>query len=250
MRGPRAIAVFASLLLALSLAAVGVSHLYRPERTLDLTPPQAYMPAPQPASGLAGRGHRDGRRGQLVSQRWVETIAARTGIPKPALRAYADAQLGETDGCDIGWTTLAGIGWVESQHGTIGGRRLRADGTSSRPVIGPALDGSGDFAAIRSTAQSTAWHGDPTWEHAVGPMQFLRSSFDPWATDGDGDGTADPLDLDDAAATAASYLCASGADLDTGAGWSGAVLSYNRSGEYVDLVRRTADTYARRAERH
>ena len=81
----------------------------------------------------------------------------------------------------------------------------------------------------------------------MGPMQFLPSSWRTWATDGDGDGTADPQDLDDAAATAAHYLCASGTDLASGAGWQTAILSYNHAQEYVDAVRGAALSYAERA---
>ncbi|MGZ6753179.1 MAG: lytic murein transglycosylase, partial [Nocardioides sp.] len=46
------------------------------------------------------------------------------------------------------------------------------------------------------------------------------STWRTWATDGDGDGTADPHDLDDAAAATARYLCAGGYDLASGTGWA------------------------------
>ena len=72
-------------------------------------------------------------------------------------------------------------------------------------------------------------HGDPEWDHAVGPLQFLPSTWETWGRDGDGDGTADPQDLDDAAAAAAAYLCGAGQDLTTGPGWSAAVYAYNHS---------------------
>ncbi|WP_246355200.1 lytic murein transglycosylase [Nocardioides ungokensis] len=145
------------------------------------------------------------------------------------------------------WTTLAAIGYVESRHGTIGGRTLLDDGQSSTPILGPALDGTGDFAAIRSTPTSRNLHGDPVWEHAVGPMQFLPSTWDQYAADGDGDGRADPLDLDDAAAATAGYLCAGGRDLSTGAGWAAAVFSYNHAQVYVDEVYAAATSYADRS---
>jgi membrane-bound lytic murein transglycosylase B len=167
-----------------------------------------------------------------------------TGIPGPALRAYARAQHGAPEGCGIGWTTLAGIGYVESHHGTLGGRALLADGHSSSTILGPALDGTGEFAAIRSTPVSRAWHGDPVWEHAVGPMQFLPETWARYATDGDGVGGADPLDLDDAAAAAGRYLCAGGGDLRTAVGWEKAVLSYNHSDAYVAEVYAAARRYA------
>ena len=182
-----------------------------------------------------------------VRAHWVRRLARVEGIPAPAVRAYARAQLGAPRGCGIGWTTLAGIGYVESHHGTLGGRTLLADGRSSSPIVGPALDGRGDFAAIRSTPASQALHGDAVWEHAVGPMQFLPETWSRYATDGDGDGHADALDLDDAAATAARYLCAGAGDLRTGVGWEKAVLTYNHSGEYVDAVYAAATAYAHRA---
>ena len=179
-----------------------------------------------------------------VDVAWLRAMARRTGIPAPALRAYARVQIDGTGGCPIGWPTLAGIGWVESQHGTLGGRRVSGDGRPSSDILGPALDGRGAFAAIPATPGSLAWHGDSRWEHAVGPMQFLPSTWRTWATDGDGDGRSDPHDLDDAAAAAARYLCASGADVTTGQGWSAAVLTYNHAGSYVRAVNEAASTYA------
>src|SRR3546814_6297301 len=74
-----------------------------------------------------------------------------------------------------------------------------SDGRSSRPILGPALDGRPGFAAIRSTPESATWHGDSTWDHAVGPLQFIPSTWSRWAADGDGDGASDPNDIDDAA---------------------------------------------------
>jgi membrane-bound lytic murein transglycosylase B len=144
--------------------------------------------------------------------------------------------------CRIGWTTLAGIGWVESQHGTIGDRVLGRDGRSSEPILGPALDG-GEFAAIPATSDSARWHGDRDWDHAVGPMQFIPSTWRTWQTDGDGDGLADPNDIDDASLAAARYLCQSG-DLMSGDTWARSILSYNHSTVYVLDVYTAAKAYA------
>jgi membrane-bound lytic murein transglycosylase B len=180
---------------------------------------------------------------------WSRSAAGRAGIPEVAVRAYARAGLmlrASDPSCGLGWTTLAGLGYVESLHGTIGGRALLADGRSSTPILGPALDGSGDFAAIRASALSAQWHGDPTWDHAVGPLQFMPSTWARWASDGDADGVGDPNDLDDASFAAARYLCADGRDLDSGAGWGAAVFSYNHSTAYVDQVYAAASSYAQR----
>ncbi|MCA1656054.1 MAG: lytic murein transglycosylase, partial [Pseudonocardiaceae bacterium] len=52
---------------------------------------------------------------------------------------------------------------------------------------------------------------------------------------------------DDAALTAARYLCASGGDLASAAGWWQAVLTYNESVAYGRDVFSGADAYARAA---
>ena len=162
-----------------------------------------------------------------------------TGLPAAAVRAYATASLrlgDEQPGCRLGWSTLAGIGEIESVHGTLGGRTLLADGRPSQPIVGPALDGRGPVAAIRASGSATALHGDPTWDHAVGPLQFLPSTWAQWGGDGDGDGVADPQDLDDAAYAAGRYLCADGGDLAEGPAWQRAVFSYNHAASYVAAV--------------
>lgn len=182
-----------------------------------------------------------------VDPAWVARTARAAGIPEPAVAAYAAATLRVPGSCHLGWTTLAGIGWVESQHGTLGGRDLGADGRPSSPILGPVLDGRGPVAAIPATPETSGWHGDPAWDHAVGPMQFIPSTWRAWAVDGDGDGTSDPHDLDDAALAAARYLCSAGGDLATAAGWSAAAFAYNHAGVYVRDVHLAASTYAARA---
>ncbi len=243
------------LIAALALALAAVSGLgYLASRTVLARPEFApggrpqYVAAPVPLERVPSvpAGRRLGPT--AVDPGWLSATAAATGIPRPALRAYARVQLDGAGGCAVGWTTLAGIGWVESQHGTIGGRRLHADGHSSTRILGPALDGHGRFSAIHSTAGSATWHGDAVWEHAVGPMQFLPATWETWASDGDSDGAADPNDLDDAAAATARYLCAAGGgDLSTGAGWTAAVLAYNHERAYVDAVHSAATSYAERS---
>lgn len=160
-----------------------------------------------------------------VSADWVASTSAATGIPVPAVRAYAAAQLASDPACALGWTTLAGIGWVESHHGTIEGRTIGEDAQPSAPILGIPL---GEL------------------DRAYGPMQFIPSTWAVWGADGDGDGVADPQDLDDAALAAAHYLCHSGV-LSSAPVWSAAIFSYNHSDEYVQQVYRAAQEYADRA---
>lgn len=247
MTAGRLIASFATALVLVAGLGYVASQtmLARPE--LPAGRQSAYVAAPVPATA-AGRTPQPGKPVQAtrVDPQWVSTTATAAGIPEPAVRAYATAQLAEPAGCDVGWTTLAGIGWVESQHGTIDGRTLGGDGHSSSPILGPALNGRGKVAAIPATPESTTWHGDPAWDHAVGPLQFIPSTWATWAADGDGDGTADPNDIDDAAYAAVLYLCADGHDLTTGQGWADAVFSYNHAQSYVDAVHAAATAYADR----
>jgi membrane-bound lytic murein transglycosylase B len=201
--------------------------------------PRALLPA-APVERLAPAAVRaDGGPGPTVDPGWAGRVAAAAGIPAPAVRAYGAATLRvarQDPGCHLGWTTLAGLGWVESQHGTMDGRQLEEDGRSDRPVFGPDLNGRNGTAAIRSTSGG--------WERAVGPLQFLPSTWDRWAADGDGDGAADPQDLDDAALAAGRYLCGTGSDLAAGSGWVTAILAYNHDAAYVSAVYDAAMAYA------
>lgn len=246
MRPDRAIALLTATLVVLVGVAYVASQTVLAAPDVAFTE-QQYVAAPAPAA-RAGREVAPGAPlgPQQVDPQWVADTAAKTGIPASAVRAYATAQLNEPDGCDVGWTTLAGIGWVESQHGTIDGRTLGDDGHSSTPILGPALDGRGKVAAIPATPETSQWHGDQQWDHAVGPLQFIPSTWETWSTDGDGDGVADPNDLDDAAAAAARYLCADGYDLTSGSGWADAIFSYNHAQAYVDSVYAAATAYAER----
>ena len=167
-------------------------------------------------------------------------------IPALALRAYHEAAAwaaGFRPGCGLSWSVLAGIGRLESNHGMHWGSatRFSPDGVVSPPITGPALNGRG-VASIPDT-DGGRWDGDRTWDRAVGPMQFIPSTWRRLGRDGNGDRVADPNNLFDAATSAAGYLCLVGGDLSGREGLRRAVYGYNHSWAYVDAVLRWASLY-------
>jgi len=182
---------------------------------------------------------------------WAVALSRVIDVPARALQAYGNAQnlvAQQQPGCHLSWTTLAGIAHIESNHSRFGGRSLQPDGRPSSPIIGITLDGSPGVQAITDT-DGGVLDGDPVWDRAVGPFQFIPSTWMHWKADGNGDGVADPQNIDDAALAAGHYLCAGGKDLATGAGWWQAILSYNNSVAYVQSVFTAADGYARATPR-
>jgi hypothetical protein len=214
----------------------------------------AAQPAPPQAAGkfvqLTGGSAHAVNITRALDPGWLARTAVRTGIPARALRAYvAGAGMANADapGCGIGWNTVAAVGFVESAHGALGGGHLTASGDVSRPIVGPGLNGDG-FAAIADTDDG-ALDGDALWDRAVGPMQFIPSTWKLAGRDANGDGVADPHNIDDAALSAAGYLCAGGRDLTTDQGWTDAIWSYNQSEAYLDQVGGKAVEYAGQAGR-
>ncbi|MFI9382279.1 lytic transglycosylase domain-containing protein [Kutzneria sp. NPDC052558] len=219
---------------------------------LHVTPAPVQVGAAAPAADAAQPSAQAAAAGRSeTAEDWLARVSAATGIPARALRAYANADLTLAKvqpSCHLPWTMLAGIGRIESDHGRFGGATLLPNGDESKPIIGVPLDGSG--VANISDTDGGALDGDPVHDRAVGPMQFIPSTWRKWASDGNGDGVANPQNIDDATVAAGRYLCAGGRDLATAAGWWAAVLSYNNSVEYGQKVFSVADAAAKASAGH
>ncbi|AOS61583.1 lytic transglycosylase domain-containing protein [Actinoalloteichus hymeniacidonis] len=177
---------------------------------------------------------------------WARDMATVVDAPARALRAYANADAhlrAEQPGCGISWTMLVGIGRVESDHGRVTGGVIGEDGRITIPIYGPPLDGSPGVMAIPDT-DGGELDGDDVWDRAMGPVQFLPTTWHLYGRDANGDGVADPQNIDDAVLSAATYLCSEGGDLTTGVGWWTAVMTYNNSVDYGQRVFNLAETYA------
>ena len=182
-------------------ATVGVATDEGPQPSASLTAVEPYeypvpieVTTPEPAVRIAATGNPAGT-----------TVQA--DIADVLLQAYRSAAAGSPATCNLPVSLLAAIGQVES--GSLVGRPIDAEHRTS--VLGPLLDGNG-FAAIPDTDRGR-WDGDTTWDRAVGPMQFIPSTWSGFGVDGDGDGEANPQDVEDAAAGTAAYLCYGGRDL-------------------------------------
>ncbi|MFB7593869.1 lytic murein transglycosylase [Streptomyces sp. NPDC056160] len=169
---------------------------------------------------------------------------AEAGIPATVLDAYkkAEAELrASRPGCNLPWQLLAAIGRVES--GQARGGQVDANGTTLTPILGPVLNGSG-FANISDTDHGL-YDGDSTYDRAVGPMQFIPSTWEWAGRDGNGDGKKDPNNVYDAALATGHYLCRNDWDLSDQADLNSAILSYNHSQEYLNTVLTWLEYYRR-----
>ncbi|MGI6798155.1 lytic murein transglycosylase [Gordonia sp. SND2] len=178
---------------------------------------------------------------------WATPISDATAIPLTALEAYGNAaeiQRQQHPECGIGWTTLAGIAAVETKHGRHGGATVAPNGDVRPEIRGPALDGTKGNRVIRDTDKGRL-DGDTTYDRAMGPFQFIPETWMRYGVDANGDGAADPDNIDDAALSAARYLCVyAGGDMTTPEGWEAAVHAYNNHDEYVLKVRNYANAYS------
>ncbi|MGW2748441.1 C40 family peptidase [Streptomyces sp. NPDC001450] len=178
----------------------------------------------------------------------METVGKVSGIPARMLDAYqsAAAQLpDQAPKCKgMTWAILAGIAKIESNHAT--GRKIAPNGDITPHILGPVLDGSGtggNTTAFPDT-DNGRWDGTATAERAVGPFQFLPSTWESTGRDGNSDGTKNPHNADDAALGAAVYLCGNGRDLTDRSQLKAAILQYNHSDAYVADVLSWIDRYS------
>ena len=169
---------------------------------------------------------------------WAEAVSDATGVPQRALYAYGAADLELRDSqpdCGLTWNTLAAIGKVESNHGRFGGAAVDDDGRALPEIIGLPLDGSPGVKRIEDT-DGGELDRDTEFDRAVGPMQFIPTTWAIFGTDADGDDIDDPHDIDDAALAAGRYLCAGDRTVADGDGWWAALYAYNRSVVYGQRV--------------
>jgi len=200
------------------------------------------------AEGVASDRHHD------TDQATERRVAARDDRRQARLAAHVpntDMTLVDVDAywrgaqtspCQIPWWVLAGVGRVESGHGTAQGSSVKPNGDTTVAILGIPLDGRPGTAAVHDSDGGRLDH-DATWDRAVGPMQFLPGTWNYFSNDANDDGVSNPHNLYDAAGAAARLLCLGRGDLLTEADFHSALLSYNNSLPYGDQVMGYAHRY-------
>jgi len=165
---------------------------------------------------------------------------AATGIPQRMLTAYQSAAAhvpGIVASCTgMRWQILAGVAHIESNNAI--GHSITEGGDITPHIVGPRLDGSGaggNSTAITDTDHGQ-WDADGVYDRAVGPFQFLPATFRAHGADGNADQAIDPNNADDAALSAAVYLCGNGRNLTDPDQLDQALFAYNHSQAYVTDV--------------
>ncbi|WP_326566238.1 murein transglycosylase [Amycolatopsis rhabdoformis] len=212
---------------AVPVAAAPSSFSVPPQR------PQSGGAAPR--AGLAAPPDRPTESDQAELDAWATRVAGKTQLSARVLAAYGRAEMWmrrQKPACHLSWSTLAGIGHLATPSLTVS-----PAGDVAPPIIGAAVPGPDTDAGKLD--------GDRKADHELGPLHFTPATWAKYAERANGDGKpANPQNLDDAAFTAARYLCSGGDDLGTPSGWWRAMLFYNASVDYVQGVFSAADSYA------
>ncbi|MDG4794128.1 lytic murein transglycosylase [Micromonospora sp. WMMD1082] len=216
-----------------------------PQPSGEVPPPTATLPPGATPPGLPGNAPPVGGRPSDALAGWASEVGAKVGIDPIAMQAYGYAELvlAETNrSCSLSWTTLAAIGLVESRHGQANNAQLGADGRAIPEIIGLPLDGQGGRMRIADTDRGEL-DGDTTYDRAIGPMQFIPTTWQEIGADADNDGRKDPHNIHDAALAAGMYLCKGGRNLTIPGDWWNAILSYNDVRRYAQEVFDAANRY-------
>ncbi|MBY3809827.1 murein transglycosylase [Rhodococcus fascians] len=187
------------------------------------------------------------QQAQPVAQAELPTNLAVSPIAIPVVNvsAYKNAErilAQQQPGCGISWTVIAGIGRVESTHANNG--KVDDSGELHEPILGPVLNGTLAGNQVIRDTDGGALDGDTQYDRAVGPMQFLPSTWNLYHADGNGDGVSDPQNLYDAALATGMYLCDDGTNARDLASTTRAILRYNNSMAYVANVLAWSAGYA------
>ncbi|MFT4125625.1 MAG: lytic murein transglycosylase [Gordonia sp. (in: high G+C Gram-positive bacteria)] len=178
---------------------------------------------------------------------WAKLHAEPYDVPERALRsyAYAAAAMGKAQpNCGMGWSTLAAIGEVSSDHGEASSGVVTGEGLVV-PALRNLAQANPSHAKPLADTDAGRFDGNEKYDVTMGPMQILPSRWEQFATDADNDNKSDPDNYDDATLTTARFLCAAGGDMRRPEGWATAVSQFNRMPDFLEKVHAAAMKYGR-----
>lgn len=194
----------------------------------------------------SGGGAEDGSPDSAAQFRIAANLpSGPLGIPGIMLKAYklaATRVAAESPQCKLPWFLLAGIGRIESGH--AGDGNVDRYGNTLSDIRGPVLDGSLAGNAVITDSDGGGLDGDHGHDRAMGPMQFIPSTWKSWGSDANGDGKSNPDNVFDATYSAGRYLCSGVTDIMSSSNKVAAVMRYNHSVAYANNVLGWAAAYA------
>ncbi len=142
-------------------------------------------------------------------------------LPIEYVRLYQEA----AEQYDIPWTLLAAVHRIETRFSTMDSL-VSPVGAEGHMQFMPCT-----FVGWKHPSCSGLGKGDIPEEEKTDPAAIAK--YGGYGVDANGDGIADPFDIEDAVYSAAHYLSSTGAkDGDI----KGALFNYNQSEQYVDDV--------------
>ena len=159
-------------------------------------------------------------------------------IPSPALAAYQRAATvinTADDKCHLDWALVAALGKVLSDHGRADGSELDDQGVARPAVVGRRLTGRHGTQRV-DDSDAGVLDRDPRFDRAVGPLQLLPAVWSVVGVDGDSNGRRNPQDVDDAALSAAVFLCAGPGDLRNASQRRSEIKRFHPGADYAKSV--------------
>ena len=124
-------------------------------------------------------------------------------------------------------------------------RRWRRTAGPYRTIIGDPLDGKGGRSLIRDT-DGGLFDRDTVYDRAIGPMQFIPTTWQQVGADADNDGARTRTTSTTRRSPPATTCAQGGRNMTIPGDWWGAILSYNDVRRYAQDVFDTADEYGQR----
>jgi membrane-bound lytic murein transglycosylase B len=174
-------------------------------------------------------------------EKWAAIHSGPYLTPTVALESYSWAALvmgKNAPRCQIGWTTIAAIGRLTTDHGTADRRTL-----GENAIVSPKIRRTSTPAA--KDTDGGYYDGNTIEDAKMGPLLFSPTVWEQWAITASKDTKVppNPDNLDDAALTLARMLCGAGADMSTPEGWQKAVSTYNDDPRFLEAVNLQAKSY-------